>query len=95
MNVQALPLALKGSKFTKTPIGTDEYVEEELSKKLTDLKDKIDKIASMPFKMEAFSLLKACLTQCKVVHLMRSLPPDQLKNFLEGYDRALRTGLRS
>ena len=46
----------------------------------------------MPFKMEAFSLLKACLTQCKVVHLMRSLPPDQLKNFLEGYDRALRAG---
>ena len=42
-------------KTPKTPIGTDEYVQEGLSKKPTDLKDKINKIASMQFKMEAFS----------------------------------------
>ena len=45
--------------------------------------------------MEAFSLLKACLSQCKVVHLMRSLPPRQISNFLQGYDKVLRKGFQT
>ena len=47
-------------KFLNTPIGTDEFVAKELNKKLEGLKVKINAIAEMQFKMEAFTLLRTC-----------------------------------
>ena len=81
--------------FLNTPIGSDEFVEEWLRNKLKDLKEKIDHIVEMPYKMEAFSILRACLSECKVVHLMRSLPPRQTRKFLSGFDGILREGFES
>ena len=44
----------------------------------------------MPFKMEAFTLLRNCLTQCKITHLMRTIPPCQIEQFLRDYDLTVR-----
>ena len=44
----------------------------------------------MPFKMEAFTLLKACLSRCRVTHLMRTLPPSQIARFIQNWDGVLR-----
>ena len=49
----------------------------------------------MPFKMEAFTLLRACWSRCRVVHLMRTLPPEQTREFLRGYDQVLRKGFET
>ena len=80
--------------FLRTPIGTDELVEAELEKKLRTLEEKVRAIREMLFKMEAFTLLKACWSRCRVVHLMRTLPPRQTQKFLHGtieyYEKALR-----
>ena len=82
-------------KFLNTPIGTDEFVATELNKKLEELKVKINAIAEMPFKMEAFTLLRTCWSQCRVVHLTRTLPPRQISQFLAEYDCALREGFET
>ena len=76
--------------FLRTPIGSEDFVQSKLQEKLADLTTKVNEIARMPFKMEAFSLMKACLSKCKIVHLMRSMPPNEIRNFLTGYDNVLR-----
>ena len=48
----------------------------------------------MPHKMEAFTLLRECLSQCKIVHLMRTVPPSQIEDFLVEYDNILRKALQ-
>ena len=69
--------------FLNTPIGTDDFVEEELGRKLELLKAKVTCISEMPFKMEAFTLLRTCWSQCRVVHLTRTLPPRQIMKFVK------------
>ena len=46
----------------------------------------------MPFKHEAFTLLKSCAAECRVVYLMRVIPPRQLGRFMEDFDKALHRG---
>ena len=46
--------------FLKTPIGADEFVEAELTEKLKFLSQKVEAISKMPFKLEAFTLLRTC-----------------------------------
>ena len=79
-------------KFLNTPIGNDTYVAAELNEKLDELREKVKSITDMPFKMEAFTLLRECLSQCRVVHLMRTIPPQQINAFLTKWDRILRKG---
>ena len=76
----------------KTPVGTDKFVMDQLDLKLIAIKTTIRKISSMPFKMEAFTLVRNCLTLCKVTHLMRTIPPRQIEKFPRDYDSALREG---
>ena len=44
--------------FLNTPNGTEEFVEADLDRKLQVLKYNIDVIAEIPFKMEAFTILR-------------------------------------
>ena len=50
----------------------------------------IKKISQMPCKIEAFS--QNFLTEGKVTHLIRTIPPKQINNFLKDYDDVLRGG---
>ena len=44
-------------RFLKTPIEDDDFVEKELKNKLADLRENIEDIVKMPYKMKAFTLL--------------------------------------
>ena len=44
----------------------------------------------MQHRHEAFTLLRHCSSICKVTHLLRTIPPHQLRKFLYGFDEALR-----
>ena len=46
--------------WLKTPIETDEFVHEQLKIKAEELTETIMKISKMPFKMEAFTLMRNC-----------------------------------
>ena len=74
------------------PIGTYDYVEEVLEKKLVELKNLVDDIVKIPYKHEAFSILKACASDCRIVHLLRTLPPHQSLPFATKFDKIVRDG---
>ena len=72
--------------YLKTPIGTDEFVEEYLEEKLVNLRKEIQRLTEMKHLHECFTLLRSCASACKVTHLMRTVPPKQLKTFKNGVD---------
>ena len=55
--------------------------------KLTRIKEVIDTVCKMPHKIEAPALLCSCLTQCKIMHIMRMVPQNTV------FDSSLKKGL--
>ena len=78
--------------YLKAPIGSDKFVAEWLETKLSKLEEIVNAISLMPFKHEGFTLLRSCAAECRVMYLMRVIPPRQLAKFLEGFDRVLQKG---
>ena len=79
-------------EFLRVPIGEDSFVKKALEKKLEELEGIIESTASMMQKHEAFALLQKCGAECRIVHLMRTLPPRQAQPFVEKFDKLLRHG---
>ena len=79
--------------FLKTSIGTDGFVNDYLEGKLTRLREEIRRLSDMTHLHECFTLLRSCASACKVTHLMRTIPPKQLSNFLNGFDDELRRAM--
>ena len=64
-------------KFLKAQIESDVCVKRQLNTKLEELRCQIELVSRIPFRHEAFTLLKHCTSICKVNHLLRTLPPVQ------------------
>ena len=78
--------------YLKAPVGCDEFVARWLKTKLSKLEGIIKAIALMPFKHEGFTLMKSCAAECRVMYLMRVIPPQQLMTFMEDFDKVLHRG---
>ena len=78
--------------YLKAPIGSDDFVSQWLKEKLSKLEDIVKAVALMPFKHEAFTLLKSCAAECRVMYLMRVVPPHQLRSFMVDFDKVLHEG---
>ena len=61
-----------------------------MTSKLQELTQAINSISAMKWKHEAASLLKHCGTFCRVVHLMRTVPPQQIEAFIGELDSTIR-----
>jgi len=61
--------------WMKIPIGSSGYVQGCLKKKLFELSELVNLLKDMPARHEAFSILRSCASNCKIVHLCRALPP--------------------
>ena len=79
-------------EWMRVPIGSNKFVEDQLKGKLCELQEIVDRIAGMPYKHEAFTLLRWCGAQCRVTHLCRTIPPVQLRAFLVEFDAIVRKG---
>ena len=76
--------------YLNVPIGSNSFVRNTLHLKLAELKTIIDNTASMDRKHEGVALLQARGAECRVMHLMRTLPPRQSKPFITQFDKILR-----
>ena len=76
--------------YLKAPIGSDMFVEEWLRIKLAEVADIVRTITQLPYKHEAFTLLRSCAAECRVMYLMRVVPPRQLKKFMKKFDAMLK-----
>ena len=79
--------------YLKTPIGSNNFVNEYLEKKLSRLEKEVRLLSEMTHLHECFTLLRSCASACKVTHLMRTIPPLQLTTFLTGFDTLLRKAM--
>ena len=77
-------------EYLKTPIGSDGFVNLWMTSKLQELTQAINSISAMKWKHEAATLLKHCGTFCRVVHLMRTVPPRQIEAFIGELDSTIR-----
>ena len=82
-------------KWMRVPVGPDDHVEEQLRTKLEELRDLVKELSDMPAKHEGFTILRSCSSHCKIVHLLRTLPPAQSIPFAREFDRVLRAGFES
>ena len=78
--------------YLKAPIGSDPFVARWLKTKLSKLETIVDAISLMPFKHEGFTLLRSCASECRVMYLMRVLPPSQMETFMKDFDQVLKRG---
>ena len=78
--------------YLKAPIGSDKFVSSWLECKIDELSKIVRSIAQMPFRHEAFTLLRSCAAECRVNYLMRIVPPRQLASFMGKFDAVLRKG---
>ena len=78
--------------YLKAPIGSDQFVARWLKTKLSKVEAIIKTISLMPFKHEGFTLLRSCASECRVMYLMRVLPPSQLGSFMTEFDQLLKRG---
>ncbi len=80
-------------EFLKVPIGCDEFVEKELDVKADELEHQIAMVSQSPDTHETYTLLSTCLTECRVTHLIRVLPLQQLEVLLGRLEECLRRAL--
>ena len=78
--------------YLKAPIGDDVFVQSWLDKKLSNLTKIVSLLSGMPYKHEAATLLRSTAAVCRVVYLMRILPPTQISRFIHDFDATLRQG---
>jgi len=79
----------------KVPVGSSRFVERELEKKLTELDQLVSLLSEMPDRQGAFVLLRSCASNCKIVHLLRTLPPRDSLPLAKKFDAILRRGLEA
>ena len=80
--------------YLKTPIGTDEFVILWMGRKLKELQQTVQSMSAMEWKHKAMTLLKHCGTFCRIVNLMRSIPPHQAKPFVREFDARVRSAYK-
>ena len=78
--------------YLKAPIVDDVFVQSWLDKKLSNLTKIVSLLSGMPYKHEAATLLRSTAAVCRVVYLMRILPPTQISRFIHDFDATLRQG---
>ena len=62
-------------EYLQAPVGDDEFVHAWLDEKIKTLKKIVSLLSTMPHKHEAATLLRSTAAVCRVVYLMRILPP--------------------
>ena len=52
----------------------------------------ISKISALTYTHEACTLMRSCTSECRVVYLIRILPPTHIREFMLKFDETLRKG---
>ena len=63
----------------QSPIGSFEFVDSMLEPKLVEIEKLVDQAASMPYKHETYAILKSCASECRVAHIMRTIPHPEVR----------------
>ena len=86
----------EGVELLGAPIlGPDSYFESFVHKKVTNVHYMQIHLADLDNPQVALHLLRSCLGQCKIAHLLRTLPPGSASESFLLFDSNLRSSLES
>ncbi len=80
-----IPLAVKGTVILGVPIGTNDFVNDEIGKELADCDQQCKKLVRFPF-ANCFLLLTRYCTNWKLIYLARNVSPMTMLPHAESFD---------
>ena len=72
-----------GVKVLGVPIGSGSFTKGEYTKKLEKLQQGLQRLKHLGCSFSAFHILRSCLSACKVMFLLRTLPYDLAETLAE------------
>ena len=81
-------------EYLGIPIMDDDAAAEWFVAKTKEIKAVLDLFQQLEGRHEAFTLIKYCGAECKVNHLLASVPPRQTHKFIEHFDGEIRDQIR-
>ena len=78
-----------GFKVLGIPMGGAEFVETELARTVYDVRHFCERTLLLEHPQAALLLLRMCCGTCKVLHLLKVLPPDLADNLVLGTDETM------
>ena len=78
-----------------SPLGTHEYMEDNIVTKVKALEPLFEMVATLENEHVSFTLLKFCLGVCKINYLLRVTPVQCTKPGEQLFDKFLENGLRT
>jgi len=72
--------ASMNGKYLRVPIGDPEFVKGVLEKKRAEMKEVLGLVGGMT---EYPHILRVCLSQCKILHLLHTVPPKLMRDFVK------------
>lgn len=92
---QDLPQSFsEGTDIMRAPVGSDEYVRQALTARVTELKPLLTALASLGDAHSEFTLLRSCLSVSRVTFLLRVTPTLRALPAAELFDSLLAEALR-
>ena len=84
----------KGIAVLGTPVGSEGYIRQSLSSKFRGVHDFVTKVTHLGDPQIAVALLRMCAGACRVVHLLRTVPPDLVAPFAQELDSTMLDALQ-
>ncbi len=85
-----IPITTTGFTLLSCPIGPPTFCEDTLSKRTKKVKESLTKLPDLEDAQMETTLLRSCLALPKVSFLLRTCPPDNIKQATATFDEALR-----
>ena len=76
-----------------TPVGSAEYIASHAQGRMTEEMRLLDQLPQLPDLQSAWLLLRYCASP-RANHLLRSVPPHQLEEYIDRHDTAIWATLR-
>ena len=94
-SVKGLSVSDGGPLVLGSPIGSVSFMQSTLDAKLEKLKENHDALMHLDHAQSQLTLLRFCLSACKVMYLLRTVPPEFSLSFAQKTDDLVRTALAS
>jgi len=87
------PPEQRGLKILGTPVGSGEFVQAHLNARLQDEQVLLDRLSAVPDPQCAWLVLMYCASP-RANHLLRTIPPGEVRHYAEDHDRRIWETLR-
>ena len=79
----------EGLVVLSSPIGSPEYVMDEVNRKIDKIRNITSLLCSLKDPHYKFVLLRLCFSLLKIMHIMRTIDPSSIQHLLSEFDNVV------